>query len=175
MVEPHKAAMNVSKPAQQPARTTAQATEQAPQATHDSAQSPQTAQQPALVVERIVVRADRILVNVRCASQWLFTTPELVKRICLHRGNLPDHTCVNSKGSTFAAVMDHTPLPHLFEHVVVDLLVERTGAGGETFVGTSEWLDRSAALARVELSFSDDIEAIRAIKDAAALVNNVTG
>ncbi|MBQ9069580.1 MAG: hypothetical protein IJ131_11110 [Eggerthellaceae bacterium] len=125
----------------------------------------------ALVVKKMTVCADRIVVEVVCSPEHLFTTPSMAQRACELRPNLSRHSCVNGKGPTFGTVMDRTPLPHLFEHLVVDHIVERSGAPDDIFVGTSEWVDRDRGEARVEVSFADDLEALGAIKDAAELIN----
>ena len=79
--------------------------------------------------------------------------------------------------------------------MVVDILTEATadaaGAAVETVgitagstsvnnsssnvvVGTSEWLDRKAGTARVEVSYSDDLVALAAFKTAEEFLNNMT-
>lgn len=87
------------------------------------------------------------------------------------------HACVNDRGPTFSFVMDATPLPHVLEHVVIDLQVradaEREDDGPEAaYVGTTEWVDRNAGIARVEVSYADDIVALRSLRDGVALVND---
>lgn len=42
-----------------------------------------------------------------------------------------------------------------------------------TFVGTTEWLDEAAGLARVEVNFTDDLVALRALRSALAFLNEV--
>ena len=124
-------------------------------------------------ITALQVRADRICANVSCAPGLRMTTPELARRICEMRPLLPQHACVNGKGKTFAAVIEHTPIIHLFEHVVVDILTESSCAEDKTFVGTSEWLDQAAGLGHVEVSFYDDLETLAAFKDAEELLNSL--
>ncbi len=132
------------------------------------------------------------------------TSASLMRRVLPAFPMLPQHACVNERGTTFAAVMDCTPLPHLLEHLVVDLQVRtqvvqhakvgttsrsvaptasRTGAYAGSaaqaeptprerpIVGTSEWADERAGLARIDVSFSDDQVALRAFRDAVAFLN----
>ena len=122
-----------------------------------------------LRVDHITVHAGRLTLLVTCAPEWSMTTPEIARRICLLRPNLLQHACINEKGPLFSAVIDRTPMPHLFEHVVVDVLVEQSSSVDATFVGTSEWLDRAAGTARVEVSFTDDLEALAAVKEAESI------
>ena len=41
-------------------------------------------------------------------------------------------------------------------------------------MGTSEWLDRKAGTARVEVSYADDLAALAAFKEAEEFLNNMT-
>ena len=74
-----------------------------------------------LVIERLTVRADRVVCDVVLAPGVpRRTTPELAARVRAAHPHVPRHACVNDEGDTFAAVMDHTSLPHLLEHLVID-------------------------------------------------------
>ena len=123
-------------------------------------------------VERIVVRTGRLTCDVRIVDpKWRYAASGLVQRAIGAFPSLPHHACVNEIGPTFAAVMDATSVPHLIEHIAIDLQT-RVAADPETvFVGTTEWLDEDAGLARIELSFDDDLEAMRAFNQAVAFVN----
>ncbi len=103
-----------------------------------------------------------------------------MSRVLVEVPTLARHACVNERGTVFAAVMDCTPLPHLLEHLVVDLQVRAEsgqwftlpGAAAEAppsmadatcdrpIVGTSEWLDEAAGIARIDVSFADDLVAL---------------
>ena len=77
---------------------------------------------PALAIERLTVRTGRIVCDVVLSPTCpRLTTPELAARVRAQFPTLPRHACVNDRGPTFAAVMDRTPLPHLLEHLVIDL------------------------------------------------------
>ena len=110
------------------------------------------------------------------------TTPELAQRAVELRPNLAQHACVNSASRagrtqpTFGSVIDDTPLPHLLEHLAIDVLIEQAGDeyGSEpTFVGTSEWIDRAARTAQIQLSCPDDLLVLRAFSDALQLLNTI--
>ncbi|MBQ9021402.1 MAG: hypothetical protein IJ113_05260 [Eggerthellaceae bacterium] len=124
-------------------------------------------------IESLQVRADRVRAHVSCSPSVRMTTPELAHKVCELRPLLPKHACVNGKGSTFAAVIQHTPIIHLLEHVVVDILTEQSSATDKIFVGTSEWVDYDAGRGRVEVSYCDDLEAIAAFKSAEELINTL--
>ncbi len=124
-------------------------------------------------VEKITVHAKRMVLDVVCAPGFRMTTPDIARRACDLHPDLPRHACVNEAGPVFGSIIEHTPVPHLFEHVAVDILARGSERENAVFVGTSEWTDVDAGRARVELSFDDDLEALAAIKQAASVVCDV--
>lgn len=127
----------------------------------------------ALTVERIIVTKGRLSVLVRMnPNAPRCVTPGLLQTVLERHPTLPAHACVNDVGSTFAAVMAETSIPHLLEHVIIDAQVrdERTPCG-VSLVGTTEWLDERQGLARVEVSFTDDLVALRALRSALSFIN----
>lgn len=135
-----------------------------------------------LSIERMTVRAGRMACDVALApGAPRFTTPAMAARVRQAFPSLPRHACVNDEGDTFGAVMDHTPLPHLLEHLVIDAQVRAAAQAARdasapackaVFVGTTEWTDEFAGKARVEVSFTDDLVALRAFRDAARFLNH---
>lgn len=144
-------------------------------------------------VERMEVRRGHLVCRVAFGAAPRVTSPQLMSRVLVAVPTLAQHACVNERGTTFAAVMDCTPLPHLLEHLVVDLQVRaETGQwctlpgatpgappsmAGATcdhpIVGTSEWLDEAAGIARIDVSFADDLVALRAMRDSVAFLNKL--
>ena len=137
----------------------------------------------ALAIERIAVRDDRLSILVRVPqASARYTTPTFARCLTQAMPTLPHHTCINDEGSTFASVMDHTSVPHALEHAIIDEQVRLTsqaappGAEHEVaraaapFLGTTEWLDEREGLARVEVSFQDDLLALQALHTATALI-----
>ena len=123
-------------------------------------------------VGRIVVRPGRLICDIRVPDTALRVAPaELVEEAVLQYPSLPHHSCVNEVGPTFADVMGSTSLPHLIEHIAIDAQTRRSRDRQASFVGTSEWLDEASGRARIELSFSDDLEAMRALNEALDFVN----
>ena len=129
----------------------------------------------ALAIERLVVGAGRIGCDVALAAQAPRTTdPVLAARVCASFPNLPRHACVNGAGDTFGAVMEATSLPHLLEHLVIDLQTQAAppDASPDTaYVGITRWTDENAGLAHIEVSLPDDLVALRAFRDAARFLN----
>ena len=56
--------------------------------------------------------------------------------------NLAQHVCVNKKGETFGADIVGTELPHLFEHLTIELLAQKhpEQAKNAEFSGYTIWL-----------------------------------
>ena len=133
-----------------------------------------------LHVESIVVRRDRIVAVVRMdEGAPRFTSRALVDRILERFPDLPFHSCVNAKGPQFGDVMDHTSIPHVLEHLVIDLQADaytRSNAGGASgdsplLTGVTRWVDREKGIAQIQISFLDDLVALTAIREAVDFLN----
>ncbi len=135
-----------------------------------------------LHVESIVVRRDRIVMVVRMdeGASW-FTSRSLVDRILERFPDLPFHSCVNAKGPQFGDVMDHTSIPHVLEHLVIDLQADaytRSNPGGISggsplLTGVTKWVDRERGVAQIQVSFLDDVVALAAIREAVDFLNTL--
>ena len=99
-----------------------------------------------------------------------YATPAIAEALCACRPNFRFHSCVNDQDAPFASIMGKTSLPHLLEHLVIDIQTERCPNDASVFVGTTEWIDEDAGLARVQVSFADDLEALRALREAARIL-----
>lgn len=122
-----------------------------------------------LAVERINVKRDRLVILVRCRGER-YVSPHVAARAVEAFPSLPYHACLNDEGPTFGDVMGHTSAPHFLEHLVIDLQV-RAGQPGGAYVGTTEWLDEKAGLARVEVGYKDDMVALGALNQAVRFLN----
>lgn len=127
----------------------------------------------ALVVERVAVRPGRLSLLVRVSEGYPhYATPQLAAYVSEHYPALAYHTCVNEVGPTFGAVMPTTSLPHLLEHLIIDEQVnDPETPSNAALLGTTEWRDERAGLARIEVNFSDDFVALRALRSALAFLN----
>ena len=161
--------------------------------THDGACAGEGASAGPIRVERLEVRRGHLVCQVAFGNAPRVTSPQLMSRVLAVVPTLAQHACVNERGTVFAAVMDCTPLPHLLEHLVVDLQVRAEsgqwltlpGVAAEApphvsgatsdhpIVGTSEWLDEAAGIARIDVSFADDLVALRAMRDSVAFLNEL--
>ena len=129
-------------------------------------------QTKALILESLTVKADRIVCELLLAPGFPHaSSPQLAKLLCARFPQLAFHTCRNTVGNIFSAVADHTSIPHLLEHLVIELQVQNSQEPETTYVGTSEWIDKKAGRARIEVSFTDDLSALRAFRDASDILN----
>ena len=123
-------------------------------------------------VERIIVRTGRLACDVRVPDEaQRYVDAALVERALRTYPSLVHHACVNDAGDTFAAVMGTTSVPHLVEHIAIDIQTHAATDPRTTFIGTTEWLDEKTGLAHIELSFIDDIQVMRALNQAIDFVN----
>ena len=129
---------------------------------------------------RIVVKRDRLVCDVRVAPGFSReVTPRLAAAVRTRFPQIEGHACVNEVGDTFGAVMDRASLPHLLEHLVIQLQAEAWEraslsnplASPGAFVGVTEWVDREEGIARIQLGYHDDMVALAGLRDAVAFVN----
>ena len=120
----------------------------------------------------ITVRTGRLVCDVVVSdARFRYSTPRLAAFISRSHPDLPHHACVNDEGPVFGAVIERTSTPHVLEHLVIS---EQTSAAVDAtgpFMGTTEWIDEAAGEARVQVSFRDDLEALRAFNKAVKLLN----
>lgn len=155
-----------------------------------------------LAVERVRISRGRMRVDVRVSEGApLRTSAELAARVLAVRPELELHSCINAKGPAFGDVIADTTLPHLLEHLIIaeqarlldaaaplaadadqgersdrrerDMQGERDAsheARSTILVGTTELVaDRCAV---VEVSFTDDLVAVTALRNALAVLDD---
>lgn len=126
-------------------------------------------------VEQIRVEDDRIVFTVRVTTPlWHRTTFQLTAQVLELHPHLIHHACVNAKGTVFGAVIFDTPLPHLLEHLAIDILSKTSSNPHITHVGTSSWIDEVQGTACVQISMRDDLEVLSAFNQAVSIVNDLT-
>lgn len=127
---------------------------------------------PALELLSLTVKAGRVVARLRISQKiFRYMTPSRAKYLAKRFPTLPAHACVNGRGDTFGVVMETTSTPHMFEHVVIELQTRASEDPDAVFVGTSEWEDEAAGIACVQVSFIDDLQALRAFNDATQILN----
>lgn len=130
-----------------------------------------------IALERLSVLPDRIEAEVRVLDPaYRTTSPELIAQVLVQFPTIPFHACRNEAGPIFSAVMENTSLPHLLEHLVIDI---QTRAHAEredeaidpVFTGTTQWSATMRDVAIVRVSFYDDLIALGAFKQALHFIN----
>ncbi len=121
-----------------------------------------------LAVERVEFGAGRMTLLVRMAPGGQFTTPQLLQQLIPRYPDLPHHTCVNDEGPGFRAVMDHTSVAHLLEHLIISQQLRLLPAAepAPVLCGATTWVSRTEGRARIEVSFVDDLVALQALHNA---------
>ncbi len=122
-------------------------------------------------VKAITVRTGRLVCDIEIPDgRFRLTSPRVAAFVTDRYPDLPHHACVNAEGRVFGDVIEHTSTAHLLEHVAISLQT-RAADATDPFVGTTEWTDEAAGAARVQISFRDDLEALRAFNEAVQFVN----
>ena len=132
------------------------------------------ADQPSepIQLKTITVKKGRIICDLCIPDErYRRTSPKLAAFVTGQFPDLPHHTCVNGVGPSFGMVMESTSVAHLLEHVAISLQTQAASDIACEFVGTTEWVDEQAGEARIEMSFHDDLEALRALSEATRFLN----
>lgn len=131
--------------------------------------------------DRLTVLPDRVEASVRIVDPTArITSKDLIDQAVKQFPTLPYHTCRNEVGPTFSAVMEATSVPHLIEHLVIDIQTHahdqkegsKTPSGQVAFTGTTQWSADDPDVAIVRVSFLDDLIALGAFKKALHFINH---
>jgi hypothetical protein len=127
-------------------------------------------------VESVTVCSDRVDVIVRIESTEPLRTsqsPEAAPRALGVLPGLGSHRCHNDHGLAFSEEMPDTEVPHLFEHVVLELMAE--AGSPRSLRGETSWdFSRDGrGVFRVSLEYDDDLVCLGAIKSAGRVVEYV--
>ncbi len=134
-----------------------------------------------VVFDRLTVLPDRVEASVRIVDQEArVTSKTLIDQVLQQFPTVPYHACRNDVGPTFGAVMERTSVPHLLEHLVIDIQTHAharnetpQGASDQAiFTGTTQWSADDPDVAIVRVSFLDDLIALGAFKKALHFINH---
>ncbi|MBN2405373.1 MAG: hypothetical protein JXE06_07315 [Coriobacteriia bacterium] len=129
-------------------------------------------------VNSVTVCADRIDVIVRVNDDERLRTSgdeAMVQRALDLLPGLRQHICDNAQGVTFAEEITDTEVPHLFEHVVIELM-SRAGSPRD-LRGETQWdFSRDGhGTFRVSFEYDDDLVCLGAIKTADRVMAHILG
>ncbi|MBE0417739.1 MAG: hypothetical protein IBX63_08230 [Coriobacteriia bacterium] len=128
----------------------------------------------ALSVEQVTVGAERVSALVRIAEGRPLRTPaypDLVPAVRTILPGLARHRCDSGSAHGIFAELDDTELPHLLEHVALELMA--LAGSPRSLRGDTAW-DFAAdghGVFRVSLEYDDDLVALGALREGAAIVN----
>lgn len=123
-------------------------------------------------VRAITVQTGRLVCDIVIPdARFRRTTPRLAAFAQERFPDLAHHACVNAEGPAFGSVIEHTSTAHLLEHLAISVQARTAQNACASFVGTTEWINESAGEARIQLSFCDDLEALRAFNEATRFLN----
>lgn len=126
-----------------------------------------------ILVERITVLSGRLVCRVAIPDpRYRYSNHKLGATVRRAFPSIRAHSCVNGESDRFDPVLDTTSVPHVLEHIAIDIQIHETKKA-EQLVGATEWLDEDAGIAMIQLSFADDFEALGAFKQALAFLNKV--
>jgi len=127
-------------------------------------------------VHSVTVCKDRVDVVIRVNDDERMRTTgddQVVERTLRLLPGLRRHVCENGQGLTFAEEMADTEVPHLFEHVVIELMARAGSPRG--LRGETQWdFNRDGhGTFRVSFEYDDDIVCLGAIKTADRVMAHV--
>lgn len=124
-------------------------------------------------VHSVTVCSDRVDVVVRVESERAMRTSlteAVADRALEALPGLASHRCLNDDGRPFAEELADTEVPHLFEHVVLELMAN--AGSPRSLRGETAWDFKrdGRGVFRVSLEYDDDLVCLGAIKSAGRLV-----
>lgn len=128
----------------------------------------------ALVVEDARRRRGAMDFKLRVDLSSIEAPEGVVELLVGVRPTLAEHACTSDDIDGGEGPKGHSmTLPHLVEHLAIDLLVERRDPAGEggPIAGYTVWLDRRRGLARVTLSSTDHVATEQALLDACRILD----
>ena len=127
-------------------------------------------------IQRVTIDPEYLVARVRVADDAPLTTDQdLIGTTLVYRlmPEICDHVCLGDRGSTFKDAMPATELPHMLEHVAVELMARTNIAGdissGRTMPATGEGTDERTF--DVQLSCPDDVLTTAALSSAAWIID----
>lgn len=124
---------------------------------------------PQIQVTNIVVKKFRIICTVSLGAQK-HSNEKIREALLKEMPTLAAHKCKNSYGKNFSEALASTSLAHVLEHMIIDIQSKHTSVA---LFGTTEWINEDAGIAKIELTYTDDLICLAAIKEAVNLLNEI--
>lgn len=127
------------------------------------------------------VRKGVLDLEVVCELDALRVTPQQAQRVLELLPNLERHICVNSaRNDRFGDELVGTELPHLLEHIIIELQ-GHDAQNPSGLTGHTSWLEelaetgpRGYALMRTSVTFENDFIALDAMNKALRIIADIS-
>ncbi len=129
---------------------------------------------PPLTIEALDIGKTSVQCDVVVRSDSFCISDSSLNVLITLLPTLPYHACASGGVGVFRDKMRESSLPHLAEHVAIDLLVKTYSAEGVGFAGNTVWLDKSRNLMRIRVSYQDAKVTKAALLAAVNLINQVS-
>lgn len=127
-------------------------------------------------VDSITIKKFRIICFVTINGDK-YSNAQIKTKLLELMPSLANHKCKNENNVSFFDVMDNTSLAHILEHMIIDLQISYSSSNSslssQAIMGTSEWIDENQGKAKIEFNYFNDIDALRAIKEAQEIINKI--
>lgn len=129
---------------------------------------------PVVTFDRVDVADGRLEAVVRVADTRTLRTsaaPDVSARVLAILPGLARHRCTNDAGQSFTRELPDTETPHLLEHIAEELMA--LADSPRSLKGETSWdFSRDGAgVFHVVLAYDDDLVALGALRDAAAVLD----
>ena len=124
-------------------------------------------------IRHITIDTDKLTARVHLSLDAPIMTSEDVEataRIYYMAPGICNHLCLGDAGKTFQACMGHTELPHLLEHLAVEIM-NQTGLAGKIACGRTRKVNGDSRLYDIELSCPDDVLTVGALSSAVFIMD----
>lgn len=128
---------------------------------------------PLLAIEQIEVAEKHLEARVRVVDldrMRTSVTPQLPERALTLLPGLGRHSCENDAAKRFIAELHDTEVPHLLEHVTVELMALAGSPRSLRAQTVWDFARNGQGVFHVRIAFDDDLVAIAALREATVLV-----
>ena len=123
-------------------------------------------------IQKVTIDPVELAAKVRVADDAPLMTSEdyeATERVLGLVPGLVDHVCLGDDGATFGEVVSNTELPHLLEHLTVELLA-KTERAGDISCGRTEASEDDDRTFTIRLDCPDDVLTVAALSSAEWIV-----
>jgi len=105
-----------------------------------------------LAIEEFSYSGNSVSAAVCISPPNLIVNDKLASTILALRPTLREHVCKQKGFGTFGDKIVNTSLPHLVEHLAIDLLVQELEPLPAPIAGATRWLNRAQGQAQIRIS-----------------------